>query len=44
VPRILLGVSVATDDELLGNAVAGLVGTTGWYSLGHSNTFLIDVM
>ena len=41
-PRTLLGVSVATDDELLGNAVAALIGRRGWYSLGHSNTFLID--
>lgn len=38
----LLGVSITTDDELLGNAVAALVGPNGWYSLGHSNTFLID--
>jgi prepilin-type N-terminal cleavage/methylation domain-containing protein len=40
--QVLLGVSIATDDELLGNAVASLVGRNGWYSLGHSNTFLID--
>ena len=38
----LIGVSIATDDELLGNAVAALVGPNGWYSVGHSNTFLID--
>jgi prepilin-type N-terminal cleavage/methylation domain-containing protein len=43
-PRTLVGVSVSTDDELLGNAVAALVGPSGWYSLGHSNTFLIDGM
>ena len=40
--RMLLGVSVATPDEMLGNAVAALVGNGGWYSLGHSNTFLIE--
>jgi prepilin-type N-terminal cleavage/methylation domain-containing protein len=41
-PHTLLGVSVATTDPLLGNAVAGLVDRNGWYSLGASNTFLID--
>jgi len=41
-PHTLLGVSVATTDALLGNAVAGLVNRNGWYSLGASNTFLID--
>jgi prepilin-type N-terminal cleavage/methylation domain-containing protein len=41
-PHTLLGVSVATDDPLLGNAVAGLVNQNGWYSLGNTNTFLID--
>lgn len=40
--HLLLGVSIATDDELLGNAVAALIGRNGWYSVGHSNTFLID--
>lgn len=43
-PRVLLGVSIATPDELLGNAVAALTGQNGWYSLGHSNTILIDGM
>jgi prepilin-type N-terminal cleavage/methylation domain-containing protein len=42
--RTLLGVSVTTPDELLGNAVAALVGTGGWYGIGHTNTFLIDGM
>jgi prepilin-type N-terminal cleavage/methylation domain-containing protein len=42
--RTLLGVSVVTDDLLLGNAVAALVGPGGWYSVGNSNTFLIDGM
>ena len=41
-PRTLLGVSIATPDELLGNAVAALIGDGGWYSLGHNSTFLID--
>lgn len=40
--HLLLGVSIATEDELLGNAVAALIGRNGWYSVGHSNTFLID--
>jgi prepilin-type N-terminal cleavage/methylation domain-containing protein len=41
-PHTLLGVSVATPNALLGNAVAGLVNRSGWYSLGNNNTFLID--
>jgi type II secretory pathway pseudopilin PulG len=40
-PRTLLGISIATDDELLGNAVADLLGPQGWYSLGNNATFLV---
>ena len=43
-PRVLVGVSIQTPDELLGNAVAALIGDRGWYSLGHANTFLIDAL
>ena len=41
-PKTLVGVSIITDDDLLGNAVAGLIGTNGWYSMGHSYTFLVE--
>ncbi len=41
-PRILVGVLIATPDEMLGNAVAALIDNSGWYSLGHNSTFLID--
>jgi prepilin-type N-terminal cleavage/methylation domain-containing protein len=41
-PKTLLGISIATDDELLGNAVAGLMGPRGWYTLGNSATFLVE--
>ena len=37
-----MGVSIATPDEMLGNAVAALIDNSGWYSLGHNSTFLID--
>jgi hypothetical protein len=40
----LIGVSIATDDELLGNAVAALMGPRGWYTLGHNATFLVSGM
>jgi prepilin-type N-terminal cleavage/methylation domain-containing protein len=40
----LLGVSIATDDELLGNAVAALMGPQGWYTLGNNATFLVSGM
>ena len=41
-PEVLLGISIATEDEMLGNAVAALMGDRGWYSLGHTATFLIQ--
>jgi prepilin-type N-terminal cleavage/methylation domain-containing protein len=41
-PKTLIGVSIITQDDLLGNAVAALIGTNGWYSLGHSYTFLVE--
>ena len=40
----LLGISIATDDALLGNAVAALIGPRGWYTLGNNATFLVDTM
>ena len=40
----LLGVSISTEDELLGNAVAALMGPRGWYTLGHNATFLVSGM
>ena len=42
--RTLLGVSVATEDARLGNAVAALVGQNGWYGAGNTSTFLMDGM
>ena len=41
-PHLLLGISITTSDSLLGNAVASLVGSNGWYSLGNSYTFFVD--
>lgn len=41
-PRTLVGVSIVTDEELLGNAVGGLMGGSGWYSMGNAYTFLIE--
>ena len=41
-PMTLIGVSIATTDDLLGNAVAGLIGNNGWYSMGNSYTFLVE--
>ncbi len=41
-PEVLLGIAIATEDEMLGNAVAALMGDRGWYSLGHTATFLIQ--
>jgi len=41
-PRILLGISIAAEDNLLANAVAALLGPQGWYSLGNNATFLVD--
>ena len=38
----LLGISIATDDPLLGNAVAALIGARGWYTIGNNATFLVD--
>jgi prepilin-type N-terminal cleavage/methylation domain-containing protein len=40
----LLGISITTDDPLLGNAVAALIGPRGWYTLGNNATFLVDAM
>jgi prepilin-type N-terminal cleavage/methylation domain-containing protein len=40
----LLGISIATDDPLLGNAVAALIGPRGWYTLGNNATFLVEAM
>ena len=40
--KTLIGVSIATPDDLLGNAVAGLIGNNGWYSMGNSYTFLVE--
>lgn len=40
--RTLLGISIATGNSLLGNAVAGLIGPQGWYTLGNNATFLIE--
>ena len=41
-PEILLGISIATEDELLGNTVAALMGPQGWYALGNHATFLVE--
>ena len=41
-PKTLIGVSIATTDDLLGNAVAGLIGNNGWYSMGNNYTFLVE--
>ena len=41
-PMTLIGVSIATADDLLGNAVAGLMGNNGWYSMGNNYTFLVE--
>lgn len=40
--KTLIGVSIITADDLLGNAVAGLIGSNGWYSMGRSYTFLVE--
>jgi prepilin-type N-terminal cleavage/methylation domain-containing protein len=40
--KTLIGVSIITSDDLLGNAVAALIGNNGWYSLGRSYTFLVE--
>jgi prepilin-type N-terminal cleavage/methylation domain-containing protein len=42
--RTLFGISIATDDRLLGNAVAALIGPRGWYTLGNHATFLVEAM
>ncbi len=40
--KTLIGVSIITTDDLLGNAVAALIGNNGWYSMGNSYTFLVE--
>jgi prepilin-type N-terminal cleavage/methylation domain-containing protein len=39
---LLLGVSIAAEDEMLGNAVMALMGPQGWYTLGNNATFLVE--
>ena len=41
-PMAIIGVSITTTNDLLGNAVAGLIGNNGWYSMGNSYTFLVE--
>lgn len=41
-PRTVVGVAIVTDDELLGNAIGGLMSGNGWYSMGNTYTFLVE--
>lgn len=41
-PGVLVGVSIVTDREALGLAVAELLGPGGWYTLGDHYTRLIE--